>query len=49
MYGLVCKKAPSQEFAEMEIKIPPIKVVDRRIFVGVLGIREESDHSIYGV
>jgi hypothetical protein len=42
-------QAPSQEFDEMEIKIPPINVVDRRIFVGLLGIREESIHSMYGV
>jgi hypothetical protein len=31
----------------MKIKIPPINVVDRRIFVGVLRIREESEHSMY--
>jgi hypothetical protein len=35
-------QAPSQEFDEIEIKIPPIKVIDRRVFVGLLGIREES-------
>jgi hypothetical protein len=35
-------QAPSHEFDEMEIKIPPINVVDKRIFVGLLGIREES-------
>jgi hypothetical protein len=35
-------QAPSQELEEIEIKIPPINVVDKRIFVGVLGIREES-------
>jgi hypothetical protein len=34
-------QAPSQEFDEMKIKIPSINVVDRRIFVGLLGIREE--------
>jgi hypothetical protein len=34
---------------EMETKIPPIKVIDRRIFVGLLGTREESRCSIYGV
>jgi hypothetical protein len=33
---------PSQELEEIEIKIPPINVVDKRIFVGVLGIREDS-------
>jgi hypothetical protein len=35
-------QAPSHEFDEIEIKIPPINVVDRRIFVGLLGIRKES-------
>lgn len=35
-------QAPSQELDEIEIKIPPIKVVDRRILVGLLGTREES-------
>jgi hypothetical protein len=35
-------QAPSHEFDEMEIKIPPINIVDIRNFVGLLGIREES-------
>jgi hypothetical protein len=35
-------QAPSHEFDEKEIKTPPIDVVDRRIFVGFLGIREEN-------
>jgi hypothetical protein len=35
-------EAPSYEFDEMEIKISLIFVVDRRIFVGLLGIRKES-------
>jgi hypothetical protein len=35
-------QAPSHEFDEIGIKIPPINVVNRRIFVGLLGIREES-------
>jgi hypothetical protein len=42
-------QAPSQEFDEMEIKIPPINVVDRRISVGLLDIREESEYTMYGV
>jgi hypothetical protein len=42
-------QAPSQELDEMEIKIPPIKVIDRRVLVGLLGTREESEYSIYGV
>jgi hypothetical protein len=42
-------QAPSHEFDEIEIKIPPINVVDRRIFVGLLGIREESYYSMDGV
>lgn len=42
-------QAPSQELDEMEIKIPPIKVIDRRIWEGLLGTREESEYSIYGV
>jgi hypothetical protein len=35
-----------REFDGIEIKIPLINVVDKRIFVGFLGIREESDYSI---
>jgi hypothetical protein len=35
-------QAPSHEFDEIEIKIPPINVVVSRIFVLLLGIREES-------
>jgi hypothetical protein len=35
-------QAPSHESDEIEIKIPPINVVDRRISVGLLGIREAS-------
>lgn len=42
-------QAPSQELDEIESKISPIRVVDRRIFVGLLGTREESGHSIYVV
>jgi hypothetical protein len=33
-------QAPRHELEETEIKIPPINVVDKRIFVGVLGIRD---------
>jgi hypothetical protein len=35
-------QTPSYEFDEIEIKIPLINVVHRRIFVGLLGIRKES-------
>jgi hypothetical protein len=41
-------QAPSHEFDEIEIKKPPINVVDR-IFVGLLGIREESEYSMDGI
>jgi hypothetical protein len=48
---LICNpiQAPSHEFDEIEIKIPPINVVDRRIFVGSLGIREASCYSMDGI
>jgi hypothetical protein len=42
-------KAPSHEFDEIETKIPPINVVDRRIFVGLLGIREKSYYYMDGI
>jgi hypothetical protein len=34
--------APSHEFNEIEIKVPSINVVGKRIFNGLLGIREDS-------
>jgi hypothetical protein len=33
-------QAPSHELDEIEIKIPTMNVVDKRIFAGLLGIRE---------
>jgi hypothetical protein len=39
-------QAPSHELDEIEIKILPINVVDERIFVALLGIREESYYSM---
>jgi hypothetical protein len=41
--------APNHELDDTEIKIPTIRVPDRRIFVELLGIREERIYSIYGV
>jgi hypothetical protein len=41
-------QVPSHEFDETEIKTPSVNVVDR-IFVGLLGIREESCYSMCGV
>jgi hypothetical protein len=34
--------APSHELEDTDTNIPPTKVVSRRIFVELLGIREES-------
>jgi hypothetical protein len=34
--------APNHELEDTDINIPPTKVVSRRIFVELLGIREES-------
>jgi hypothetical protein len=42
-------QTPSLEFYEIEIKIPPINIANRRISVGLLGIREESYCSVDGV
>jgi hypothetical protein len=41
--------APSHEFEDTDTNIPLIKVISNRIFVELLGIREESIYSIYGV
>ena len=35
--------APSHELDDTDINIPPTKVISKRIFVELLGIREESD------
>jgi hypothetical protein len=35
-------QAPGEEFDKMDIKIPPINVVDNSNCVGLLGIREEN-------
>jgi hypothetical protein len=34
--------APIHELEDTEIKIPLVNVINKRIFVGLLGIREES-------
>ena len=41
--------APSHELDETDTNIPPTRVVSKSIFVELLGIREESVYSIYGV
>ena len=40
---------PNHELDEIEMRVPPTRVSSRRIFVELLGIREESSYSIYGV
>jgi hypothetical protein len=41
--------APSHELEDTDTNIPPTRVISRRILVELLGIREESVYSIYGV
>jgi hypothetical protein len=41
--------APSHELEDTDTNIPPTRVISRRILVELLGIREESIYSIYGV
>jgi len=41
--------APSHELDEIDTNIPLTNVISNRIFVELLGIREESIYSIYGV
>jgi len=41
--------APSHEFDDTDTNIPLTNVISSRIFVELLGIREESVYSIYGV
>jgi len=41
--------APNHELEDTDTNTPPTKVISRRIFVELLGIREESFYSIYGV
>jgi hypothetical protein len=41
--------APNHELEDTDTNTPPTKVISRRIFVELLGIREESVYSIYGV
>jgi len=41
--------APSHELEDTDTNTPLTRVVSKRILVGLLGIREESVYSIYGV
>lgn len=41
--------APSHELDDTDTNTPLTRVINKRILVGLLGIREESIYSIYGV